>query len=146
MTRTLRKILKLILKRELCRALFISWFIALFVLSSIPGKAEARVQFLYADKIAHLIFFAIGSTAFTLTLTQHPLRKHSSSFIFGACMSMTAVVGVYDEWHQTFTAGRDGNSLGDFVANLAGGVLGYCAVWWWKGKSIISLHHLASHQ
>ena len=146
MARPLRKIPKLILKRQLCRVIFISWFIALFALSSIPGKAEAQLQILFADKVAHLIFFAVGSAAFTLTLTQHPWRKHSSSFLFGACMIMTSVVGGYDEWHQTFTPNRDGNSPGDLVANLGGGVIGYCAGLWCKGKFIISSHHLARNQ
>jgi VanZ family protein len=59
---------------------------------------------------------------------------------------MIAIVGAYDEWHQTFTPNRDGNSSGDFVANLAGGAFGYCVVLWCKGKSIISLDHLARHQ
>lgn len=140
----IRKILKLLLSREACRMAFISWYVILFFLSSLPGEANPQHQIFFADKIAHFLYFAIGSTAFMLTLSQKPSKNHSPLFIFLACIFMASLVGVYDEWHQTFTPNRDGNSSGDLIANITGGAFGYLIGCWCTGKFIASTHHLAS--
>ena len=141
----IRKLLKSALKREVCRAAFITWYVLLFVLSSIPGREAPKLEFLLSDKIAHTIYFCIGSTALLLTLLQHPSRHYSLPCVFLACVAMACVVGGFDEWHQTFTPNRDGNSPGDLLANLTGGALGFCVGLWVK-KHIINPHDLASQQ
>ncbi len=127
MNSAIKKTLQHYLNRELCRAVFILWFINLFIFSSIPGTAHPQITLLISDKIAHTIYFALGSAAFMLMLLQHPSRHYSMPMLFLACMTMSLVVGVFDEWHQTFTPNRHGNSLGDILANLTGGALGFCA-------------------
>jgi len=141
----LKKIIHNSLKRDVCRTVFIAWFINLFVFSSIPGSAAPQLTLLIGDKIAHAGYFALGSSAFMLTLLQNPSRHYSMPIIFSACMAMALVVGVFDEWHQTFTPNRHGNSLGDILANLAGGALGFCAGLWAK-KLTIKPHDLATKQ
>lgn len=138
MNNCMRKLLKCALKRECCRGAFIIWFIVLFGLSSIPGKIDPQIKILLADKIVHVIYFSIGSTALMLTLSQHPSRHYSLPILFLACIAMAGVVGAFDEWHQTFTPNRDGNSIGDFLANLTGGALGFCAGLWGKKRIINS--------
>ncbi len=115
--------------RRNCRVLFFAWFVMLFILSSIPGHQDPQRNVIFADKIAHVVYFSIGSTFFMLTLSQSSLPPRSQLHLFISCILMTSAVGIYDEWHQTFTPNRDGNSLGDIFANVTGGALGYLAGW-----------------
>ncbi len=113
--------------RRNCRVLFLAWFFILFILSSIPGLQDSQRNVVFADKIAHAAYFSIGSTFFMLTLAQSSSPPRSQLHLFISCILMTSAVGIYDEWHQTFTLNRDGNSIGDIFANVTGGALGYLA-------------------
>ena len=113
--------------RRNCRILFLAWFVMLFILSSIPGLQDPQRNVIFADKIAHAAYFSFGATFFMLTLAQSSSPPRSQLNLFISCILMTSAVGIYDEWHQTFTPNRDGNSLGDIFANVTGGALGYLA-------------------
>jgi VanZ family protein len=78
------------------------------------------------DKVAHTVYFTSGSAALCWALTLRGGWRFGSNklLVFGCCVVMAAVVGVFDEWHQSFTPGREGNDLGDWIADLVGGVLG----------------------
>ncbi|MCP4849224.1 MAG: hypothetical protein GY899_14880 [Verrucomicrobiaceae bacterium] len=110
-----------------------------------PGNDTPQLAILIGDKIVHTIYFALGSAAFMLTLMQHPWRNYSMVVIFLSGMAMALVVGVFDEWHQTFTPNRHGNSPGDIMANLTGGIVGFYAALLGK-KFIIQPHDLASQK
>lgn len=45
---------------------------------------------------------------------------------------MGGLVGIIDEYHQTFTPGRTGNDLGDWIADILGSIAGasYCYYMW----------------
>jgi VanZ family protein len=118
-------LLEFALKRGTWRILFILWFVLLFILSSLPGAPVPSPRLIFSDKIAHAAYFTVGSTAFLLALSPQSRMNYSPAFLLFACVSMAAVVGWFDEWHQSFTPRRDGNSLGDWLANLSGGVLGF---------------------
>lgn len=80
-----------------------------------------------SDKIAHACYFTAGAAAFALALglalaTNVSLSK---ARLLLACLVMAALVGAFDEWHQSHTPGRDGNSLGDWIADVLGGLLGF---------------------
>jgi VanZ family protein len=125
MFNSIRRIQLSLTSRRSCRIAFIAWFVTLFALSSIPGNAEPEKSIIFADKIAHAIYFTVGSAAFMMTMAQSSSYSYSRLKLFIYCIIMAASVGVYDEWHQTFTENRDGNSPGDILANLTGGALGY---------------------
>ena len=120
-------LLEFALRRATWRISFILWFVLLFILSSLPGAPDPSLRIIFSDKIAHAAYFTVGSAAFLLALSQQSRKKHSLAFLLFACVSMAAVVGWFDEWHQTYTPHRDGNNLGDWLANLCGGVLGFYA-------------------
>ena len=47
-------------------------------------------------------------------------------YLFGGeAAGMALAVGIFDEWHQSTTPGRDGNSVGDVIADVVGGVIGF---------------------
>lgn len=95
------------------------WFVTLFILSS-QSKIPST-QFTFGDKIVHFAYFAAGSTAFFLALR---LNSPPVSLLFAVVLTIAfaALVGWFDEWHQSHTPGRSGNDLFDWIADLAGGV------------------------
>jgi VanZ family protein len=97
----------------------------LFALSSY-SKAPAGTPdfFMWSDKVAHAIYFTAGSAALYWALTLGSIDA-KSLLAPTACLLAAALVGWFDEWHQTFTPGRSGNDLGDWIADMIGGALGY---------------------
>lgn len=120
-----QNLIELAVRQRTWCIIFILWFVLLFILSSLPGGPNPTPRILFSDKIAHAAYFTVGSAAFLLALSQQSQKNHSPAFLLFACVSMAAVVGWFDEWHQSFTPRRDGNSLGDWLANLSGGAIGF---------------------
>ncbi len=102
------------------------WFAVLFGLSSISKVPSGTPQFMLSDKFAHAAYFTAGSAALALAVALRPGSRFSSNplLVISACLLAAALVGAFDEWHQSFTPGRSGNDLGDWVADLVGGLLG----------------------
>lgn len=99
------------------------WFAILFVLSSISLSLPSVPKITYIDKFEHALYFAAGSTCFHLGLR---LLKPQRRFLFALCLTVLfcALVGAFDEFHQTFTPNRSGNDPGDWLADIIGGFLG----------------------
>ena len=104
---------------------WVGWFITLCILSSMshPGP---KIDVIGFDKVEHAVYFAIGGTLLLLAmilriknaraaLAETPwLRLALPIFLVGA------VVGWLDEWHQSFTPGRSGLDLYDWLADVTG--------------------------
>ena len=110
------------------------WFIALTSLSSMshPGPDIDVVGF---DKVVHTVFFAIGGTLLALCLA---LKARTSPALLPSFPNWKkialiviltgAVVGIVDEWHQTYTPGRSGLDTYDWMADVFGSSLAvFCA-------------------
>lgn len=98
-----------------------AWFIALHILSSLshPGPRVAVAHF---DKFVHTGFFALGGTLLALFLALRP-RPLPFPHIALAVLAAGAAIGALDEWHQTFTPGRQGLDLYDWFADILGSLL-----------------------
>ncbi len=107
-------------------AAFAVWFAVLYLLSSISGIGRTPPPVMISDKVAHVCYFTAGGTALACALGLGR-RAPSKLLLFIACVAMAAAVGWFDEWHQSHTPGRDGNSVGDWVADVVGGALGAVA-------------------
>lgn len=103
----------------------LAWFLLLFGLSSISKVPSTVDGFMISDKIAHAVYFAGGATALFFALKLGRWRGLSAHSVLICCVLGAAAVGAFDEWHQTFTPGRSGNDLGDWIADVIGGVLGF---------------------
>lgn len=111
---------RVLLNRYTWLVLFIGWFGVLFYLSSIvpeypPGTAKL------SDKLVHYLYFGLGGglyAGYILLKQKHTPYLVASLIIF----CVIVLVGVFDEWHQTFTPGREGNDFGDMIANSLGGL------------------------
>ena len=97
------------------------WAAVLFLLSAWPdpvGPSWLRVS----DKAVHFVLFAVLGAALALG------RRWSGSTVsHWAVLLVGMLYGATDEWHQAFVPRRT-PSLDDWLADLAGVVVGYLVV------------------
>ena len=106
----------------------IGWAAAIFVGSSIPGKALPDLGFRPQDEIAHILEFGILGflmlRAFEHT-SRSGLRRHAAVWT-GICGVGWALM---DEVHQLFVPGRFASPY-DFMADTAGILVGLGIALW----------------
>ena len=105
--------------------LFIAWIITLWFLSShaIPVTEEAP-KILNIDKVAHFGYF-FGGGYILATWSQLKYDDQSSLFTrYFFPIIFLSIYGAIDEYHQTFTPGRSGNDLYDWIADFLGASFG----------------------
>lgn len=122
----MKKLPVFLLRSRFWGASFIAWFLVLFVLSSFAINKKGIELPTYSDKVAHFGYFACGSFALGLWLVLRTsfIKKRTLALIV---ILAVAAVGAFDEWHQTFTVGRSGLDLGDWIADICGGIAGWAA-------------------
>jgi VanZ family protein len=101
---------------------FVLWAVTLWILSSMPPKSLGSFSFPHIDKVIHFIYFGSGGflLAWAMACTvSWPARLRSSLVLF-----VIMGIGFLDEWRQTFTPGRQGADVFDFLADAAGGFAG----------------------
>ena len=104
------------------RALVVIWAAVLWWLSS-QSKLPSPAKFEGIDKVEHAIYFAGGGMCFLLGLRLAGLARHTLPSITLTVL-FCSLVGALDEWHQTFTPGRSGGDVQDWIADTLGGFLG----------------------
>lgn len=100
-------------------------------LSSMPGDEFPTFDFPYLDKIVHFcLYFGLAfslcraTTAHIRSEINWPLYRNR--FVWG--ILFTFAFGLFDEWHQSFTPGREVEGL-DLLADVLGGAVGaYCVL------------------
>ena len=102
------------------------WFTILCILSSMshPGPHIDVIGF---DKVEHCTYFFGGGVALGLAL---PRKRWIPLIIF----LTGAAVGWFDEWHQSFTPGRSGLDVYDWIADCTGSLLAALTLPWWRRK------------
>ena len=112
------------------------WFITLCFLSANPAPniGNGLFNIPHSDKILHFVYFMIGGFCcanFLNLQLQLPWKK-----IILLTLLVGAIIGGIDEYHQTLTIGRQGKSLGDWVADVLGTIAGayYCYFMWKRIK------------
>lgn len=107
---------------------WLGWLVVLTVLSSMsqPGP---KIEMIGSDKVLHAVYFALGGICLTLSLALHwpsgdtdPRFPGWRRLAVGVILA-GAAVGWGDEWHQSFTPGRHGLDLFDWVADVSGSAL-----------------------
>ena len=112
--------------------LLVLWWLGTFVASSFavgPPKPPG-FEIPHLDKILHFCWFAGGG--FALSLAIRLRRPPPDSVIVRAILPilLMSLLGMLDEYRQSFTPGRSGNDAGDWLADTLGGTLGViCAAW-----------------
>ena len=106
--------------RFLSLACALLWAGTLYYLSDQPGLDIAPL-FDHQDKVMHVVAYALLGI-----FCMGALQKSTAGYRPVQLWAVTALTGVYgllDEYHQSFIPGRF-SSLGDVIADLAGGFLG----------------------
>ena len=75
------------------------------------------------DKLEHAAYFAAGGVCLAMALALRSSAGPSWWRIAGLVLLAGAGVGWFDEWHQTFTPGRSGLDVYDWIADLTGSAL-----------------------
>lgn len=99
--------------------LLLLWVSLTFLLTSLPN-AELPVRFRFADKAAHLGFYAVMGALCGLWRRAEGVTAGRAAL---QALLFIAVAGALDEVHQHFIPGRS-MDLADWVADLLGGVGG----------------------
>ena len=102
------------------------WAALLWWLSSQPGSGNMpRIP--HFDKVMHLTYFFCGGIVFHLAMrtTWPPL---GARHLIIAGLAFAALIGALDEHHQTYTPGRSGHDVFDWLADCLGGLLAALAV------------------
>lgn len=106
----------------LWRFLVLLWFGTLYWLSS-QSHLPSPASFDSVDKFEHTTYFAIGGACFLFSLRLAGLATGKKTAIFVTVL-FCSLIGGFDEWHQTYTPGRSGGDVWDWVADTLGGFLG----------------------
>lgn len=103
---------------------FALWFVVLYILSSSATPDLGGPEIPDFDKFLHLAYFSAGGLCMALGLfLRSPQPAFTAPARFVIVLATISLIGVFDEWHQTFTAGRDGASVADWIADTLGGLL-----------------------
>ena len=104
---------------------FLTWAVALYLLSSMPKvMPEGGPEIPHLDKVVHFGYFMGGAFILTtgiLLLKGADARRLLRIFLPAV---LFVVIGLLDEYHQTFTPGRSGNDPFDWLADILGSFTG----------------------
>lgn len=102
-----------------------------WLVPDISAETLARAQFA-VRKTGHLLGYAVlaalvfRARCLSTSASELPSFPRIAAFSF----AVTVVFACSDEWHQTFTASRNG-SAADVALDAAGGALGLLLLWMW---------------
>jgi hypothetical protein len=99
------------------------WVGTILWLSSLSPRDLPETAFLFSDKFNHFVAFAAGgwltSSALRLTFPSAPVANRLLLAVL-----LLAAFGAFDEALQTFTPGRTGGDLYDWIADFLGAIAG----------------------
>ncbi|GAA5122377.1 VanZ family protein [Luteolibacter yonseiensis] len=105
-------------------AAFLLWFVVLWVLSSLTLSTTYQPPVNNFDKFEHFGYFFGGGGLFSAWLFRRNPGNPDWTKIILTTVGVIALVGVIDEFHQTFTPGRSGNDPFDWLADVSGAAAG----------------------
>jgi len=101
-----------------------AWFVTLWLLSAGHPAPPGGFEIPHLDKICHFGYFMGGGGLLAAALYCRAPETPRWTAILVAVALAAALVGWFDEWHQSFTPGRSANDFGDWLADLLGGTMG----------------------
>ena len=100
----------------------------IFIASAIPGTEIPGfgVWDFITKKGGHMLGYALLASAYYHAFNN---GKRAPKRLFVLALCITAMFAASDEWHQTFTAGRNGTPL-DVGIDVTGGIIGILVSGW----------------
>ncbi len=108
---------------------FTTWFVVLWILSSGAQPEGIMPTFPFGDKVAHFGYFFGGSGLLTAYFFTRRLGEPCWKIISLSVILTLGLIGLLDEFHQSFVSGRSGNDPFDWFADVLGAAAG---VWVFK--------------
>ncbi len=116
-------------RRKFLYVPLLSYWLFIFILTSIPGRSFPKEFLILTDKVKHFGAYLLLSILLNFALhfqTKFPiLSKFSAAFT----LLIVSIYGLFDEIHQIFIPGRYFEWL-DFLADLIGGIVGIAISQW----------------
>ncbi len=113
-------------RRTLARILWFAllcWACGILWLSSLNPHQLPDAAFVFSDKIIHFIAYAVGGwLAASALRMSRPLAAIAGRIVLAVVI--VATFGALDETVQTFTPGRTGRDIYDWLADFLGAVSG----------------------
>ena len=104
-----------------CAVVF--WAGGILWLSSLSPRDLPETAFLFSDKFNHFVAFAVGGwLAASALRLSHPSIPVAVRLLMA--VALVAAFGAFDEARQTFTPGRTGGDLYDWIADFLGATAG----------------------
>lgn len=104
------------------------WAALLYYLSS-RSALPSGPDFPMKDKVLHCVYFSGGAFCLVTGLLAGRARMLALGYWLAAGVIFAALLGALDEYHQSFTPGRMGNDVFDWLADVCGGLLGSSLAW-----------------
>lgn len=105
----------------------VAWAVFIFVLSAYPTKqvSEVHLQDFIVKKTAHVIEYGIFAGLLYRAFKESGVKKRNAGIY---SIFVAFVYGVTDEFHQSFTPGRD-PKLRDVVFDTIGAIFAIYIIW-----------------
>ena len=114
-------------------AAWLLWFAVVYVSSSMPGMGGGG-PVLHFDKLVHFLSYAVGGLLLAGGLRHLRADKPNWRVIVCVAVLLTALAGLFDEWHQSFTPRRNGMDPWDWLADILGGTIGALLIRVWHRR------------
>lgn len=110
------------------------WAFLIFYLSSLPIPAVSAVgwQEFAVKKFAHMVVYGVLAILLYRTLKFENIRRAAILSV-----AISALYGVTDEYHQSFTPGR-GPSIKDVIFDTIGAYLAVYVLWKYLRQKILT--------
>lgn len=100
----------------------------IFLFSSLPASTYPRPGFPAADKLVHVLLYAVLAALLATALAPPrsraaPERSRRTVMLIALAAVIATLYGVTDELHQLFVPGRS-SDVGDLLADAAGALIG----------------------
>ncbi len=105
-------------------ACFLLWFAVLWLLSGSSQTGDYAPPIPNFDKIAHFGYFFGGSGLLSAYLYRRAPDRPHWRVLIPVAVIVIGLIGGLDEWHQSFTPGRNGNNPSDLLADVLGAAAG----------------------
>jgi len=103
---------------------FLVWFASLWLLSSFSHTNDNLPSIANIDKVAHFGYFFGGGGLLAALLYRRNPQKPDWPVLILTTTLVISFIGVLDEFHQSFTPGRSGNDVFDWLADTLGAFSG----------------------
>jgi len=101
----------------------LAWAAGILWVSSMTRQELPEAAFLFSDKFNHFVAFAVGGwLAASARRLSRPLGNVPRQLVLA--IILVAAFGAIDEAFQTFTPGRTGGDLYDWIADFLGAIAG----------------------